>query len=105
MPDMPDLSSLISMLNNKGLDINNIMQNFNNTSGSSDNIESTPSLDEILYNNSSGNSNKTTTSANNDFQMPDMETMMKIMKIVKSINQNNENPSANLLYSLNHFRP
>lgn len=103
MSDIPDLSNLISMLNNKGMDINNIMQNFNNTSGSSDNIESTPSLDEILYNNSSGNFNKTTTSSNNDFQMPDMETMMKIMKIVKSINQNNENPSANLLYSLKPF--
>lgn len=103
MYDTPDLSNLISMLNNKGVDINSIMQNFNNNSTNSNNIDSAPSLDEILYSNSSNNSNKTTTSQNNDFQMPDMETITKIMKIMNSLNKNTENPSANLLYSLKPF--
>lgn len=103
MSDMPDLSNLISMLNNKQIDINSIIQNFNNNSDNSNSIDSTPSLDDILYNNVSSNTEKSTTSSNNDFQMPDMEAMMKIMKIMKSINQDNENPSANLLYSLKPF--
>ena len=102
MGDMPDLSSLFEMLNNKNIDINGLMQNMSqkNTSATS---PSTPSLDEILYNSSSNTTNESSNSENFDFQMPDMETMMKIMKLMRAMNENNNNPSANLLYSLKPF--
>ena len=102
MSDMPDLSNLIGMLNNKGVDINSLMQYLNNSSNNSSN--NAPSLDEILYNKSStNNSANSNSSSNNSSQMPDMETMVKIMKLMNSINSNTVSPSTNLLYSLKPF--
>ena len=83
MSDMPDLSSLIGMLNDKGIDFNNLANNLHNSSSeSNENDEKSPS---------------------DNFEMPDMETMMKIMKLMKSLNSKDLNPSANLLYSLKPF--
>lgn len=86
---MSDLSSLFEMLNNKGGEDSS----FSNSS---------PSLDEIL-NSVSPNNSSSTSNADSDFQMPDMETITKIMKLMKSINSNSDSPSANLLYSLKPF--
>ena len=106
MSDMPDLSSLFGMLNDKGIDINNLMQNLskNNNLSQNNTTNDVPNLNDILNNVSPNkNSNEYNTSPNSDFQMPDMETMMKIMKLMNSINSNKESPSANLLYSLKPF--
>lgn len=107
MSNAPDLSNLIGMLNNKGFDINNLMQNMSNKNAGTSTVSSNaPSLDEILYNNSS---NKTSDISSNsytntsDFQMPDIETISKIMKLMNTLNSDNDNPSANLLASLKPF--
>lgn len=84
MSDMPDLSSLLGMLNNKNISSNN---------------NDTPSLDDILNNVSSDNSDN----SNADSKMPDMEMIMKVMNLMNSLNSNKDNPSANLLYSLKPF--
>ncbi len=95
MGETPDLSSLFEMLNEKGIDVNNIMQTFSSNTNNS-------SSKEDSINNSNVSSNSNQQSINNS-QMPDMETMMKVMKIMKSMNSNVSNPSANLLYSLKPF--
>ena len=110
MNDISDISSLLSMLNdkNKNIDLSSLINNMSNSSNDSKNVstnsDSTPSLDEILYNTSKNvkidASNK---SSNDNFQMPDMDSIMKIIKIMNSINSNTNNPSANLLYSLKPF--
>lgn len=84
MSDIPDLSTLLGMLNNKNISSNN---------------DATPSLDDILNNTSSKNSDN----SNTDSKMPDMEMIMKVMKLMNSLNSNTDNPSANLLYSLKPF--
>ena len=102
MSDMPDLSSLIGMLNNKGIDVNNLMKNVSNNNNS--NTENIPDLNTILNStNSSKDSTDKEKQVNSDFQMPDMETIMKIMKLMNSMNSNASSPSANLLYSLKPF--
>jgi len=102
MSDMPDLSSLFGMLNDKGIDVNSIMQNFskNNekTSTNQQNNDSSTTMNDFF-----NQSNSQANHSDNNFQMPDMETMMKIMKIMNSMNSNAPNPSANLLYSLKPF--
>lgn len=106
MSDMPDLSSLFGMLNDKGIDVNNLMKNLskNNNSSQNSTTNNVPNLNDILNNVSSNkNSDEYNASPNNDFQMPDMETMMKIMKLMNSMNSNKNSPSANLLYSLKPF--
>ena len=40
---------------------------------------------------------------NNNFEMPDIETIMKISQIMKSINSTENNAGTNLLYSLKPF--
>ena len=107
MGDKSDLSSLFEMLNDKGIDINGLMQNFSNTNNSNNNnnnnnnnIENDNSNINASFNKNSGSVNP---QGDNNFQMPDMETMMKIMKIMNSMNSNVSNPSANLLYSLKPF--
>lgn len=40
---------------------------------------------------------------NSNFEMPDMETIMKISHIIKALNSNENNASTNLLYSLKPF--
>ena len=104
MGDMPDLSSLLGMLNNKGIDLNNIISNLSNNSSTntfndSNNTNQTNSSSNFEFNNSTNQDSD----ERSNFQMPDMETMMRIMKIINSINSNTPNPSANLLYSLKPF--
>ena len=41
--------------------------------------------------------------SNNNFEMPDMETIMKISQIMKAMNSTQNNASTNLLYSLKPF--
>ncbi len=130
MSDMPDLSSLFGMLNEKGIDINGLMQNLSTNSSTSSN------LSEILNTAMSSNTKPASENTNQDTvnqekqincelsshfktnssegtnqnsennpnsQTIDMETMMKLMKIMNSLNSNTSNPSANLLYSLKPF--
>lgn len=40
---------------------------------------------------------------NSNFEMPDMETLMKISQIMKAMNSTENNASTNLLYSLKPF--
>lgn len=101
MGDMPDLSSLLGMLNNKGIDINNIMSNLSNNSNCNDTNNSNQNNTSNI--NDFKNSSNQDSNEHSNFQMPDMETMMKIMKIMNSMNSNTPNPSANLLYSLKPF--
>ena len=104
MSDMPDLSSLFGMLNDKGIDLNNLMQNFSNnsvTSNPQNNDTSSAINDTFKQANTSNDSQKNC--SDNNFQMPDMETMMKIIKIMNSLNSNTQNPSTDLLYSLKPF--
>ena len=98
MGDMPDLSSLLGMLNNKGIDLNSIMSNLSNNSNPNNSNQNNTSNINDFKNTPNQDSNE-----NSNFQMPDMETMMKIMKIMNSLNSNTPNPSANLLYSLKPF--
>ena len=44
-----------------------------------------------------------TPQTNNNFEMPDMETIMKISQIMKAMNSSENNASTNLLYSLKPF--
>lgn len=44
-----------------------------------------------------------TQNQNANFEMPDMETMMKITQIMKAMNSNENNAGTNLLYSLKPF--
>ena len=105
MSNMPDLSSLLGMINNKNPDIGNLLQNLSNndSKNNSSNTDQTPTLDDILNNKSSNDSSSSNQNSNNDFQMPDMDTIMKIMKLMNSIKENDNNPSTNLLFSLKPF--
>ena len=106
MSDMPDLSSLFGILNEKGIDINSLMKNFSNinsfnssSSNNNTNLNEVPNKNDFI-NNSSNTSNQQT---DGNFQMPDMENILKIMKIMNSMNSNTPNPSTTLLYSLKPF--
>lgn len=104
MEDMPDLSSLLGMLTNKGIDLNNIISNLSNNSNANifnnpNDINQTNSSSNFEFNNSTNQDSD----ERSNFQIPDMETMMKIMKIMNSLNSNTHNPSTNLLYSLKPF--
>ena len=89
MSETPDLTALFSMLSN--------------SNNNSDN--KTPSPEDMLFNlmNSSDNSSNNSNSNKNstDFNIPDMETVMKLMKMMKSINDSS--PSKDLLKSLKPF--
>lgn len=96
MSDMPDLSALFSMLSN----------------GNNNSDTKSPSPEDMLFslmNSSSDNTSNNTTPKSNtnnangssDFNMPDMETMMKIMNMMKSMNDSS--PSKDLLRSLRPF--
>ncbi len=49
------------------------------------------------------NFNSSQQSQNANFEMPDMETMMKITQIMKAMNSNQNSAGTNLLYSLKPF--
>lgn len=46
---------------------------------------------------------QSTGQTNSNFEMPDMETLMKISQIMKAMNSTENNASTNLLYSLKPF--
>lgn len=102
MSDIPDLSNLFEILSNKNIDMDNILQSISNNTNS--NNKSSEFQEKTFENNKTdlNNSNETKTS-NNNFQMPDMQTMMKIINLMNSINSNQSSASTNLLYSLKPF--
>ena len=53
--------------------------------------------------NQNENSNFSSTNQNNNFEIPDMETIMKISQIMKVMNSNQNSAGSNLLYSLKPF--
>lgn len=55
----------------------------------------------MLKNNNSSTSQINANTPN--FEMPDMETMMKITQIMKTMNSSENNAGTNLLYSLKPF--
>ena len=55
----------------------------------------------MLKNNNSSSSPTSNNTPN--FEMPDMETMMKITQIMKAMNSKENNAGTNLLYSLKPF--
>ena len=57
----------------------------------------------LLRNNTSNSSTEATTNPSQSFEMPDMETMMRITQIIKAMNSNENNAGTNLLYSLKPF--
>ena len=82
MEETPDLSKLF--------EIANMIKNSNSSAQTGQ-----PSCNEQPF--------QSTHQSNNSFEMPDMETIMKISKIMKAMNSNENNLSANLLYSLKPF--
>ena len=82
MEETPDLSKLF--------EIANMIKNSNSSTQTGQ-----PSCNEQPFQN--------TPQSNNGFEMPDMETIMRISQIMKALNSNENNASANLLYSLKPF--
>lgn len=82
MEETPDLSKLF--------EIANMIKNSNSSTQTGQ-----PSCSEQTF--------QSTPQSGNSFDMPDMETIMKISKIMKAMNSNENNLSANLLYSLKPF--
>lgn len=73
-------------------------------------MEETPDMSKILElvnmlknTDSSTNVQSNSKNTSNNFEMPDVETMMKINQIIKAMNSNANTASANLLYSLKPF--
>lgn len=73
-------------------------------------MEETPDMSKILElvnmlknTDSSTNAQSNNKNTSTNFEMPDVETMMKINQIIKAMNSNTNTASANLLYSLKPF--
>lgn len=95
MSDMPDLSALFSMLSN------NNNSDIKNTSPEDMLFSLMNSSSNDTTNNFNASSNNTSINSSGDFNMPDVETMMKLMKVMKNMNESS--PSKNLLKSLKPF--
>lgn len=52
---------------------------------------------------SNNNTNSSSTNPNASFEMPDMDTIIRISKIMQAMNFNENNAGTNLLYSLKPF--
>lgn len=82
MEETPDLSKLF--------EIANMIKNSNSSTQTGQ-----PSCNEQPF--------QSTLQSDNNFEMPDIETIIKISKIMKAVNSNENNSGANLLYSLKPF--
>ena len=86
MEETPDLSKIFELAN--------MLKNANSSTQAGQTMNQDSSTNSIFQ-----NSQQT----NNTFEMPDMETIMKISKIIKTLNSNENNASTTLLYSLKPF--
>ena len=82
MEETPDLSKLF--------EIANMIKNSNSSTETGQ-----PSCNEQPF--------QSTCQSGNNFEMPDMDTLMKITQIMKAMNSNENNANTNLLYSLKPF--
>ena len=82
MEETPDLSKLF--------EIANMIKNSNSSTQTGQ-----PSCNEQPF--------QSTCQSSNNFEMPDMDTLMKITQIMKAMNSNENNANTNLLYSLKPF--
>lgn len=92
MPDISDLMKMFGDSNSSNFDNNKISQILN--------------MFQNMDNSSSDNTYKNTdepSKGGSSFEMPDMETMMKIMNIMKAMNTDGNDPNANLLLSLKPY--
>lgn len=75
--------------------------NFSNENISNENLNNNVDFSSILNSFIHGNSNSANSSQ--EFNMPDIETIMKFKKIFDRLNSKNNNPIVNLLYAVKPF--
>lgn len=98
MDDMNDVMNKFSeILKDKNINLNEVLQNFSNSSNSSNEPSSTNNSDNV--DNSSRNSN----SGDNIFNNIDIDTIMKFKTLMDKINNGNNNPRTRLLLSLKPY--